>query len=931
MVAWDKLSACRNTACPFGGSCGTFFPACGLDGLGSACSLGLKCICTCYGVQHVSTPHTPAANSQPAAASTESQIPTSTAPPAPPPSSTGNAAPPPFRSFHDAVNSRAERQQESATSRKERQQEDLKTHIWEYAFDPSKKPQASSWSKLADRPQKRKAKGDDAAPPAKRHASSTASSASKPAQKLVPFTLVLGENPARVHANKYCMPNQAKMQSLYRAGNIKPIEISPSTTPQELDVIVNSAFADHPDVVSGRNTLYKWCSLSKVSVSKGARPLLKAHREAGVASFQDFEWSAETHRQAKNFKRCVYLSLPRWASAIKLDIDSDTDVESDASSEEMNVDPSDLPDPEPCSEFPEPADLFPEEPAEDITCSIDDVVRLTLNITKAEADAPWWPSTVPEAYARVVAALPNVLRQLERIESSRETSSWTPRHLFDLAQDELFPALTSLVDFGDINTEEGRAQFNRRFCLGPFGLAPIIDFLRRLHALLRTWTPRLPHVELQGFISVLNSFSAPIFAAVLHFRSTTPRTQYDPTGFSTLREALHKYRHKFGEADAVDRLAVLDLLVTHDDVEAFVTALEADFGSATTASDMRPTALLLGPYGIDGFVERIIDPLLDTMPSTDPSFRPLMSFLANFCAELARKLTNFTKTQGKKKFGTTSASAGKDELDNDKGGSGYKTRSKSQSSHYTRSEEPLFFFPSESSSSSESVAATEEEESGTLSDSPSVREFEPTESDREQFTKPRRASQEARSSSEDRPASFGQREKFPYPEAHSQREQPFDTPRSPTPPPAPRFKSPPASSSRPETPPAASSSNRPKPRPAYRGRPAGSAPNPPPPPPPAPAAAAAPAAPVPIPGMAALLALPRAQVLAEALRRFPHPLPDRRRAWADIHAGNRDDQRRSWRQISKIYHPDKNTDMPEGWRNICDELTKGLNGIFSGR
>jgi hypothetical protein len=48
--------------------------------------------------------------------------------------------------------------------------------------------------------------------------------------------------------------------------------------------------------------------------------------------------------------------------------------------------------------------------------------------------------------------LPNVLRQLERVESTIETSSWTPAHLFDLAQDLLFLALALLVDFGDLNT-----------------------------------------------------------------------------------------------------------------------------------------------------------------------------------------------------------------------------------------------------------------------------------------------------------------------------------------------------------------------------------------------------------------------------------------------------------------------------------------------
>jgi hypothetical protein len=37
---------------------------------------------------------------------------------------------------------------------------------------------------------------------------------------------------------------------------------------------------------------------------------------------------------------------------------------------------------------------------------------------------------------------------------------------------------------------------------------------------------------------------------------------------------------------------VLDLLVTSDNVKAFVTTLEADFGSTTATSAMHPSALL---------------------------------------------------------------------------------------------------------------------------------------------------------------------------------------------------------------------------------------------------------------------------------------------------------------------------------------------------
>ncbi|KAJ6612625.1 hypothetical protein B0H10DRAFT_2436898 [Mycena sp. CBHHK59/15] len=65
------------------------------------------------------------------------------------------------------------------------------------------------------------------------------------------FTVVLIENPARVEANKYFMPNRDKMQSLYRAGNIIIIEILPAITPGELDITINDAFVNHPNTLSG--------------------------------------------------------------------------------------------------------------------------------------------------------------------------------------------------------------------------------------------------------------------------------------------------------------------------------------------------------------------------------------------------------------------------------------------------------------------------------------------------------------------------------------------------------------------------------------------------------------------------------------------------------------------------------------------------------
>ncbi|KAK7000816.1 hypothetical protein R3P38DRAFT_2796644 [Favolaschia claudopus] len=95
------------------------------------------------------------------------------------------------------------------------------------------------------------------------------------------------------------------------------------------------------------------------------------------------------------------------------------------------------------------------------------------------------------------------------------------------------------------------------------------------------------------------------------------------------------------------------------------------------------------------------------------------------------------------------------------------------SNSYTRSGQPLFYLSeSEESSETQSSDSSETETDDDGSDAmdtdndPSLYEFNPTDSDREQFHKP---------------DPFPPREKFPYPEAHTQREQPFNSPRASSP------------------------------------------------------------------------------------------------------------------------------------------------------
>ncbi|KAJ7851902.1 hypothetical protein B0H14DRAFT_2581135 [Mycena olivaceomarginata] len=55
-------------------------------------------------------------------------------------------------------------------------------------------------------------------------------------------------------------------------------------------------------------------------------------------------------------------------------------------------------------------------------------------------------------------------------------------------------------------------------------------------------------------------------------------------------------------------------------------------------------------------------------------------------------------------------------------------------------------------------------------------------------------------------------------------------------------------------------------------------------------------------------------VVEEILKKFPHSVPERRLLWDSI---------------SKLYHPDKNVDMPQKWGAKCAVMTKILNNKFS--
>ncbi|KAJ7312339.1 hypothetical protein DFH08DRAFT_448629 [Mycena albidolilacea] len=556
---------------------------------------------------------------------------------------------------------------------------------------------------------------------------------------------------------------------------------------------------------------------------------------------------------------------------LKLDIDDESEVEfSDSSNDGTHPFVFKEPPSEPMEQdihADTPEDWSNETAAPKIpSSSITDLYRLTLNISQPKGGEAWWPTLKTDPYLRAFDILPGILRLLDRLDASTGEAAWSPALVFDLAADDLFPELGFLVGFGDPEDTDYDSKFIHYFRLGPNGLQPFINFLHRLYNATVHWTPRLSDRELDRCIAIIDRFATPIHNGVLHLRTSIARSVYDPPGFAELHDALAKHRHKLGEADYSDRLAVLDLRVGHDGVPAFATSLEADFGSTTSARAIRPSSLLVGPHGIDGFVEKIVIPLLDSMSPDDVSYSPLRTLLGTFCNELATKLVNHSKTQGKKK--RTDATDSTDQRDGG-GSGGYETRSKNRgpaSQYNTRNDEKTSDLSSEACDGSSNSNETQDEETNsdhdTLFSGSSVHEFEPTEADHEKFARAAE-NRETPQSSSSHP-----RPRFPYPETRPQRECPYDRPAAATPPP---------------------STPRPKPRPAYTGSGRKAKPS-------ASKSAAQVVADDELTGAEYLANISNRRDLVEKIvKDFPHPAPERRLLWESI--SHRPSNRRLWHTV----------------------------------
>ncbi|KAJ7823892.1 hypothetical protein B0H14DRAFT_3729665 [Mycena olivaceomarginata] len=476
-----------------------------------------------------------------------------------------------------------------------------------------------SWAKLAPCPEKRKHATSGRAKEGGIKRAATGSAVSSGPTKLVPvvkFTFVL------VKSQRWLMKASIGCPTL-------------EATPKDIEAIVSDKYSSLPAIVEGKASMFNFVLLSKKPVSRGARPFLIRHKIAGDFDLQDLEWSIQNHRQEKAYKHCIFISLSRWSPDLKLDIYDESEVEFlDSSNDGTHPFVFKEPPSEPMEQdihADTPEDWSNETAAPKIpSSSITDLYRLTLNISQPKGGEAWI-----HIY-RLSIFYPVFFTSSTGSMRPPEKRPWSPALVFDLAADDLFPELGFLVGFGDPEDTDYDSKFTHYFRLGPDGLLPFINFLHRLYNATVHWTPCLSDRELDRCIAIIDHFATPIHNGVLHLRTSIARSVYDPPGFAELHDALAKHRHKLGwwYSICVSATTVFRLLLP---------SLKAGFGSTTSARAIQPSSLLVGPHGIDGFVEKIVIPLLDSMSPDDASYSPLRTLLGTFCNELATKLVNHSK------------------------------------------------------------------------------------------------------------------------------------------------------------------------------------------------------------------------------------------------------------------------------------------------
>ncbi|KIM75592.1 hypothetical protein PILCRDRAFT_13508 [Piloderma croceum F 1598] len=494
-------------------------------------ALGLKCICGCFGVQHYCPKHHGLGESENGDTSTSGGYPN---PPlvksfpfrssltqpgnknvkAPslsmsyPPTtaaggdmeSEGQSAhvpkadihlpcplPPSFSTFYEA-----------AKVKKERQQANLCNNVGRNIFDPATASHHQAFTKLDSSSTKCKKSAMDKSnkddPPTKQSKSTSQSVRQVKEEKQLEYMLMLAESTSKIH--------------IVIDGTV------PSASSAKIDRIVQSAFANLSAVKS----------------------------YVGEVMVKDFEWSSENHRQAKQFKKCVYIAFSQWSDDLKLvdegredgDIDgsdsdisssnetlhdSDINVKMEGSNESVSELKTDSHDPDNFADFPQP-DVLKQTP-------ILDIVRLSAtNIVKLKTSAAWQPDAINPPFTDIIYAVTELSYIVNQAEIHPIKSRWTVVTVFNEARLTFFPTLQFVVDLVELQhhsaiSQNGHGDFDAifkvDFHLSPHGFKLIIVFLHCLYKLALVQRHLVSPSDFSLQIEALNFYAIPLRALLCHF------------------------------------------------------------------------------------------------------------------------------------------------------------------------------------------------------------------------------------------------------------------------------------------------------------------------------------------------------------------------------------------------------------------------------
>ncbi|KAF6752540.1 hypothetical protein DFP72DRAFT_1070117 [Ephemerocybe angulata] len=659
-ATWKDLGKCNNPACAYGTTCSTYFPAGGPE---VANAIGEKCLCGCYGLQHEFT-----ASSVPSAKDT----------PQPKASSGGSAGGsskeiPGFESKRglDSLRGFAKLAQERKDGHTDGDPTKKKSASAAGAFDPSADVHKEAWAKYTSSASNSRTKGKGSkgskrrilsspSPPLKKKVARVAK-----ASKETPYSFSLVHDTKGVDSKSFLLPNQGLLNLYLFNGLVKTATIDSAMSPAELDGVIKSAFADIPLArVTEGAVLKNWRLLMLLSKGQGKRAALVPlpSKVGGEITVDDLSHVRISHRQAGNFKNLVFIALLASGPQIALEGLSESD-ENSGDSEDLRSEGS-----EESNERKASKEDVREIDNEDSdfhfvpSLTISDIRRSTThmhcNISKPGRCA-WWPTSLLDPYSGVVPDAKALLIELDGLSAG----SWVEMSpllsiFWKRVQNDFLPRLGFLVTLsGACKGESGSGKggfetlWNDGFKLGPYGLEPIIELLYRVHEVLRrhVGTEWINGAQWTIIIDSLDLYGEAILHLIHHFKSFTPRSEYDPPGIQELRQALVSRVQYFADANEDDSFTIFRLNIYQHSVEDFVDCLTEDFGSATDTRLMKSEALLTGPRGIHGILSQYVDELLDELPLGWPSYYEYVEMFEIFCVALAKKIANYKKSHGKRK------------------------------------------------------------------------------------------------------------------------------------------------------------------------------------------------------------------------------------------------------------------------------------------